>query len=159
MVFDNLVKTTPKMVSEATLTLKYATSSYDEKMRARWGDFYDYMVFIQDNTPEDAVIYHPPQIKPWEFEGNQALIRYFLFPRTLVSGSIDLDEYDGPQITHIMIVWGREKSGVDQDVEYGWPKQEIKGKRIMILDDNYDGTSVYSPGDEYFVRKRGVIEL
>jgi len=156
--YRNIVETTPKIIDEALLTFRYFDKSYDEKMRARWGKFYDYMVFIKENTPEDAVIYHPPQIKPWEFEGNQVLLRYFLYPRILVSGSISREDYEGPEITHILIVWGKPSPGVE-GLNFGWPKKEIKASEVMIMGEDYRGQDVFMPGDKTYIEKRGLIKL
>lgn len=156
--YRNIVETTPKLIEEAILTYQYFGKSYDEKMRARWGEFYDYMLLIKENTPEDAVVYHPPQVKPWEFEGNQVLLRYFLYPRALVSGSIAASDYEGPEITHILIVWGRRSPGIE-GLEFGWPKEEVEASRIVIMGEDYQGPHVYIPGDDVFKEKRGLIEL
>ncbi len=42
-------------------------------------------VFLRDNIPTNAVVFHPSQ--SWDFPelGNQVLLRYFLYPRVLVS--------------------------------------------------------------------------
>lgn len=59
--------------------------SYDARMEAVWGDFYKYIQFVRDNTESNSTIAHPPQVNPWQMEGNQLVSRYFLYPRQLNS--------------------------------------------------------------------------
>jgi hypothetical protein len=59
--------------------------TYDEKMGVKWGDYYDYMVFVRENTPSDATIAIPPQADQWAQTGNAGLDNYFLYPRQLVT--------------------------------------------------------------------------
>lgn len=59
--------------------------TYDEKMGIKWGDYYDYMVFLRENTPADATIVIPAQGDQWPRTGNAGLDNYFLYPRRLVT--------------------------------------------------------------------------
>ncbi len=59
-------------------------ASYSQKMHTKWGVFYDYMQLVVKNVPADMAIYNPPQ-NIRGIEGNQFLIRSFLFPRILMS--------------------------------------------------------------------------
>jgi len=61
--------------------------SYDEKMRKRWGWYYDFICFIKENTPEDASILFPPQSSAYPRIGNLGLNDYFLLPRGLYHGN------------------------------------------------------------------------
>jgi hypothetical protein len=157
LLINNFFNTLPKLLDEINLTYNNFDLSYDEKMRARWGDFYDYMIFVKDNTPEDAVIYHPPQINPWQLEGNQVLLRYFLYPRILISGLIDFSDYEGPPITHALIVWGRDLG--DGSSEFGWPKGSLYGEKILIFNKGMFENKLYEHGDRLFKGERGIIFL
>lgn len=110
--------------------------TYDQKMRNKWKNYYDYMVFVKQNTPEEATIIIPPQTSPWLRTGNVYLDRYFLYPRRLV-------QYNDGQIpdiaslnkgTYIMITWG--------DLEYDmgnaklWPQQKIEAGEKIVKDSN-----------------------
>ncbi len=112
----------------------HLNDNYDQKMRNQWGNYYDYMVFVRENTPEDATIIVPPQILPWVRTGNVALDRYFLYPRTLVQNTTEqiLDTFSLSEGTFIMISWG------DWECDYGkcklWPQQEIKAHEKIIKD-------------------------
>ena len=67
--------------------LKNLDSSYDKKMRGRWGWYYDFISFIKENTPEDANILFPPQTNQYPRIGNLGLNSYFLLPRGLHHGN------------------------------------------------------------------------
>lgn len=64
-------------------------STKREKMRSVWGDFYDRATFYATSTPAESSISHPPQENPWQMDGNQLLMRYFLYPRKLYSAPDD----------------------------------------------------------------------
>lgn len=116
-------------------------NSYDQKMFFQWGNFYNYMVFVKNNTPENAGIVIPPEITPWFTRtGSAQLVKYFLYPRKLIQYETaeipDLKSLPGG--TYIMIAWG------DWECErYGcgvWPEQPIKAKEVIFKDP--DSTNV-----------------
>jgi hypothetical protein len=106
--------------------------SYDEKMRVKWGDYYDFMVYVRDRTPPDAVIVIPPQ-SAWPRTGNAGLDSYFLHPRKLVRLNQIADA------THVLIVKAEDGSeevwppGPLPDGEISWMKQ---GLGIIALEGN-----------------------
>lgn len=109
--------------------------SYGQKMHYQWGNYYDYMVFVKDNTPENATIVIPPQIAPWwTGTGNAALNRYFLYPRKLVQyQKEDIPEVKFlPKGTYIMIAWGGWEC--DQYGCKGWPTKSIKASKAIFKD-------------------------
>ena len=112
-------------------------SSYDEKMYYQWGDFYRYMVFIKNNTPENAKIVIPPEQEPWVARtGDMQLVRAFLFPRELIQyNKITIPDLQSLEPgTYIMVSWGDRSCSV-QDC-HGWPKQTIIAKKIFYKDPN-----------------------
>ncbi|MDQ3008758.1 MAG: hypothetical protein M3Q81_04125 [bacterium] len=64
----------------------YKTSkiTYSQKI----GEDFKYIEALQNYTESDASVIHPPQSGVWPFIGNQPMIRYFLFPRLLISGEL-----------------------------------------------------------------------
>jgi len=54
----------------------------------RIGNDYQYLKLISSNTPTDIKVVLPPQGDLWPAIGNQPVARYFLFPRTLISGEL-----------------------------------------------------------------------
>jgi hypothetical protein len=107
------------------------TATYDEKMTKKMGFFYEYMQFIKENTPGDAVIHLPPKIDPWQMTGNAGLVRYFLYPRKLVSTGdpyiLSENDYD-----YIMISKGFFNQAGDWG--HGWPKISVEAEKILYLD-------------------------
>lgn len=132
----------------------HLSASYDQKMYYQWHGFYFYMLFIKNNTPENASIVIPPQIAPWwTSSGNLSLVRYFLYPRTVI-------QYNTPEIpdlkslhrdTYIMIAWG--EWGCDRYGCGGWPIQIIKAREAIFEDTDSSGVKdikqnfVYDPRD------------
>ena len=109
--------------------LKDLGSSYDEKMRSRWGWYYDFISFIKENTPEDANILFPPQSKQYPRVGNLGLNSYFLLPRSLHHGN--------EQIVQSL------KSPVYVVIRKEFPPFEVEGLRIMK--DSENGLIRYRP--------------
>ena len=66
------------------LMIKQEKRGYDAKV----GIVYKYLVLLSDHTPKNAKVIHPPQGEKWSAIGNQPLIRYFLYPRVLISGAL-----------------------------------------------------------------------
>ena len=62
----------------------WAQSSYENKL----GKQYRLTEYLVKYTPEDSKIIIPPQGDIWPTIGNQPIVRFFVFPRTLISGSI-----------------------------------------------------------------------
>ena len=127
---NGAVKTVDAAVFTDTYILLHSGVSYDYKMNERWGVYYDYIKFVESNTPKNTSILVPPQMLPWYSTGNVGLDRYFLFPRVIGSGS-----YDAPieqaKYKYIMLVWG-EWGGADK-IAYGWPKVPVNAKRVIYF--------------------------
>lgn len=97
-------------------------ASYSQKMHTKWGVFYDYMQLIVKNVPSDMSIYNPPQ-NIRGIEGNQFLIRSFLFPRILISAQ--------------RVSWSIAKSEADYVmVTDSWPEFEPPRESFVYLPKN-----------------------
>lgn len=116
--------------------------SFDEKMRLKFGKFYDYMVFVKENTPENANIGIPPQKVPWLTTGNGAYVYYFLYPRIPSNSPID-SLSNNPEMTHVLLVNGDSL----EDKDSVWPKFNLPVKNIT-----------YYPSKNY-LNGWGIIEL
>lgn len=68
------------------------------------GNDYVYVQSLQTETPEDSIVILPPQGGKWPVIGNQPLIRYFLFPRTLINGISLVSEVTEGNITEAYFV-------------------------------------------------------
>jgi len=104
-------------------------SSYDEKMRRRWGWYYDFISFIKENTPEDANILFPPQSNQYSKIGNLGLNSYFLLPRGLHHGNEQTVQSLTPPVYLVICK--------------GFPPFEMEGLRIMK--DSENGLIHYQP--------------
>lgn len=113
---------------------------YEYIMRSKYGYFFDYIMFVKKNTPENSTILLPPQQYPWQLEGNQRLVRSFLYPRTLYSAhEINFpDDFD-----YVLLTWGSDVFSSGKKSPYGWPKESLNAKEIYIYDANTDTYQVY----------------
>jgi len=84
------IRLTPIVVTQSTVTLREVAraplASYDQKMSLLWGDFYTHMQEIRRTTAQDSIVTIPSDVKQFPLEGNAALVRYFVYPRTVVVG-------------------------------------------------------------------------
>jgi len=94
---------------------------------SRIGVHYKYMVFLAENSPPDVKIIHPPQGVKWPAIGNQPVLRYFLFPRTLISGAL-LDNQEFAQ--QIGIAYFVEIDPLSHLTH--WPKIDERNKTIIF---------------------------
>jgi hypothetical protein len=126
----NFVNVLDSAIGSDIFVLTHLDYSYSDKMRESWGLYYDYIEFVKENTPENALILVPPQQTPWLSTGNVGLDRYFLYPRILVNGELniskDLEKYD-----YVLLVWG-EWNGADKN-SYGWPREKIMADKIIYF--------------------------
>ena len=136
------------------------TASYDEKMYERWGFFYDYMIFVKEKTPEDAVIHLPPMHNPWQLTGNTGLVRYFLYPRTLVN----LDEpykLSDKNYDYLLISKGFYPDAGDWG--HGWPKIPIDAEKCWYIDSESEKVVEYAgdydPKDSAIKGEWGLIKV
>lgn len=137
-VLKNFSLTSQRIVKSNIYILINKNASYDEKMFESWHFFYKYMKFIKDNTPESSFVAIPPPLRPWLSEGNSVLVRYFLFPRYIVT----IEDESGRKVVpdYYIISKGIWKASKDDD--YGWPKEKIEAEEIIYLNDTDFSTKV-----------------
>ncbi|WP_294618741.1 hypothetical protein [uncultured Bacteroides sp.] len=103
---------------------KYPKLTFEEKMQMKLGMGYDYLRFIKQATPENAVILYPSQAafqkegSPFKREiSNKLYATRFLHPRLLILESeLEESKYAG-KITHIAIVNGEGKERIPYQVD------------------------------------------
>lgn len=151
------------IMKNLSFIVKHPFASYDDKMRVLTDQqFYDFSLFIKQNTPEDARILIPPQGFPWPRTGHSAYLRYFLYPRYFVNGKeyepgINLYE----EVDYILLAWG-ETATTQYGFTHGWPKFDILAKRIIYKKSNLDKEIIF--GNYYYQDPKneeawGIIEL
>jgi len=131
--------------------LAHLNDSYDQKMYFQWGDFYRFMSFVKNNTPDDAKIIIPPEMDPWLARtGDIQLVRAFLYPREIIQfNTVVLDSKFLTRGTFIFVSWGDRDCGRSDC--HGWPKQEIRAKKIIYKDPDSNG--VIESKDNFFYKK------
>jgi hypothetical protein len=80
----NLVPSVDRLINSLIPVVRHPMATYDDKMTSTWGDFYQFMAFLRDNTPRNATILAPPsniQYGNREFFG--PYVEYFLYPRNV----------------------------------------------------------------------------
>ena len=148
--FINLSKNIQNFRDNLIYILRNPRISTEQKLRKKVTPiFYDYVVFINKNTPEDAKILIPPQGFPWPQSGNYAYIRYFIFPRAGTSGKeyepgINIQEKG---ISYVLLAWG-ETETTEYGYTHGWPKFDIPADWITYYDEK--GNTYKKDGNYYY---------
>lgn len=154
-LFVNIGKSLNQAVNSNLYVASHLAETYDEKMQYQWGDFYEYMVFVKENTPEDADIVIPPHVAPWwNRSGDLNLVMSFLYPRSLIQyGTEEIPDVDAlPKGSYILVAWGEWNCEVEGMCR-GWPTQKLKVSKFIIK--SSDSTQVkeiredvtYDPAD------------
>lgn len=131
------------------------TSTYDEKMEFLWGDYYKFIGLARKITPEKSAIIIPPQADPWLKEGNNLLMRSFLYPRIIVRSPMK------GQKNYYVLSSGF--MGVGAGGKQHFPIEDINCKSIHIFD--FSNKSIrsmpcpYNQNDTAYDHKFGLIEL
>lgn len=114
---------------------------YDYMMNMKYGTYYEYLNFVKSVVETKSSILLPPQKNPWQFEGNQRLARYFLYPRTLYSAH-EVNQPD--KVDYIEIAWGSTDFPPKENDTYGWPKDKIEADMVYIYDFNTNKYQIYN---------------
>lgn len=118
-VAETLVAKTPEQLE------KFKDLTYDQKMEGKLGFAYKYFKFINENTPEDAILLFPPDtmIRPKGqvhhskkgmngYSTNPRWVSYFIYPRKVVyEDRKDQQPELYKNVTHVAVMnsWGYEK--------------------------------------------------
>lgn len=134
MIIPNIVDVGETAIQNLAFMIKNPLATYDQKMEEKVGkQFYDYVMFVKENTPEDAKILIPPfPAYPWPQTGNVPYIRYFLYPRVLLNGEEYSPAYDLKKegIDYVLVVWG-ETVATSGSYTHGWPKFDVNADGII----------------------------
>lgn len=117
--------------------------------------FYRYVNFIIDNTESNSRIMIPPfPTYPWPQTGNAVYMRYFLYPRALLSGN----EYSAidniSKFDYVLVAWG-ETTTTTKGYTHGWPKFDVKAEYVLYLQD--DGSIKKVVGDYIYKKVEGQV--
>ena len=116
-VYYNLLK------GNMSLIKQYPDISFEQKMQMKLGVNYEYLYFIKQSTPEDAVILYPSQEafskkgSPFAHIYNKIYATRFLYPRKLVLESeLGVSKY-ADKINYVAIVNGEGKDKLSYPVD------------------------------------------
>ncbi len=157
---DNIVNLVANTNIDIIYAITHQNSSYDEKMEYKLGKlFYDYTLFIKANTPENSKILLPPfpaplAAYPWPQTGNGIYMRYFLYPRTLVSGEEYSPGFDlaKEKIDYVLVAWG-ETDATSGNYTHGWPKFDVTADEVVYM--TKEGKRVDKPGNYVYKNVEG----
>ena len=137
IVFKNFTDSGSYAAREIIFMLKNPKASYDQKMELKIGkQFYNYVLFVKNNTPEDSTILIPPfPVWQWAQTGNIPYMTYFLYPRTLLNGKEYTPGYDlkKDDVDFVLVAWG-ELAAPPGSLS-GWPKFDVSAEKIIYIDD------------------------
>lgn len=111
-------------------------ATYEQKMTDVYPGFYPALHEIVQLTPPDATIVIPPQGSPWDKEGNAAMVNYFVYPRTVINGSLN-DSLPITQTNKLFVLITKGTPGMFSSsniYEYNWPKIDIAAEQIWEID-------------------------
>lgn len=122
------------------------------KGRYLFGNFYDYMMFINKYTPPNATIMRMAQQSEWPALSNDGYDRRFIYPRYTKAG--DQNSLNDSAISYVFI------AAIDK-----WPTFPVKAKEIIYMRDNdYTKPPIilykdYDPDDHTYDNLWGLIVL
>ena len=121
--------------NNAAIVKQYPDATLDQRMAIKLGADYNYIVFLRDNTPQDAIIYYPtggdfrashPAVEQNPFNGiliDKLTAVRVLYPRKVVVEREYGKTSWSKKITHVAIVNGRN---LDK-VPYPVPENYVNG--------------------------------
>ena len=129
----NLATSVPAMIEDAAHVANHPFLSYGEKMRQRWGEFYDHITFVRDNTPPEArIAYVPWAGGSWRPDPKRmarvSLMQYFLYPRHVLTLA---DDQGKGEFTHAWMV--RTRSYADETGVESWPQLYLPVKSVTYI--------------------------
>lgn len=126
-----------RTISFANNNIKYIKidpfATYEQKMIKAYPGLYPALKEVVRLTPEDAIILIPPQGNPWEFEGNGAIVTYFIYPRRVKNIGADGIFTSNSEPTYALIAKGSWPT-LTNPLGFGWPKVVIPAARIWQFD-------------------------
>jgi len=144
------------IIADGIFIASHINMTKEDKYRNEMGIVYDLTKLVDTVTETDAEILIPPQISLYSQTGNANYLRYFVYPRLLMNGSVENPTLNG--INYVLVVRG-EGTKFDSKLTI-WPDWSIKADKVYYV--NLDGSfgeydGYYSP--ENFPGVNGIIKL
>ena len=99
----------------------YSLQTYDRRF-----EHFEYIEALSQGTPKDARIVLPPQSGTWPALSNPPIVRYFLFPRILISANV-LDQQTFNKTGRVYFVEVNEALG-----DGHWPEIALSDKNVTL---------------------------
>ena len=135
IIFKNFTDSGSYAAREIIFMINNPRATYDQKMELKVGkQFYNYVLFVKTNTPEDSTLLIPPfPAWQWAQTGNIPYMTYFLYPRTLLNGKEYTPGYDlkKDDIDFVLVAWGELPAPTGS--LSGWPKFDVNAGKIIYL--------------------------
>ena len=135
IVGESTAKTTLGIYRELRNIVHNPFISYDQKMANSYKGFYKAMKEVVKLTPESSTIIIPPRANPWEFEGNVAMVSYFLYPRKIIGMGLNASKIPRVDGASYLLI-ARGGSVRNGQIDYGWPKIPVEAKTLWQIDVN-----------------------
>lgn len=156
----NALNTTDSFLSNFFVVITKPTLSYEEKQELKI-PLYKYMMFIKANTRSNSKILIPPQQSPWLTIGNAGIVRYFLYPREILVGEYDTNNFKSAD--YVLLTRGSWHTN-DKSM-YGWPRENIYNAKITFYNLESEDSTLLTTTDYIFKpnseisNKWGLIEV
>lgn len=134
LVLSNLFNQFSIVTKGLHQSFAYVGEPYEARLERRLGGrdnmgwIVAYTSFVKSHTPNNAVIFIPPQQALWEVTGNSGYMRYFLHPRILINFE-DMYATIPEEATHVLISHGLWFG----NAQPGWPKIDIPAEEIEVI--------------------------
>lgn len=144
------------VIQDDLYILENLQMSNSNKIKKEMGIVYDLTKLIDEKTPENSRVLIPPQLTPYIQTGNASYIRYFIYPRYPVNGT--MNNFSSKDCNYVLVVRGEGSSA--EPGKYFWPKDTIEAEKVYYIKSNgkfaeYDGN--YYPNE--FPGIGGLIKL
>jgi len=159
VLFTNIFVLPNIFIKESKLIVKALSSSQTDAKLMEFGGLYDNLMFIVNNTEPSSTIIHPNQSTTFPLIGNQPIIRYILFPRTLVSDEL-VDKYSNANPNPRSPIYYILTIGYKDDLPVFFPTGNINAKEIKIYVSK-NSTLNFSEVvyNEQFVKSLGIFQI
>lgn len=157
---SNILSVTDLFIENYLTIISNPTMSYEEKQELKI-PLYKYMMFIKANTRSDSKILIPPQQSPWLTIGNAGIVRYFLYPRKILVGEYDTNDFESTDF--ILLTKGSWHT--NDKFMYGWPRENIYNVKITFYNLESEVSTLSTTTDYIFKpnseisNKWGLIEV
>lgn len=115
---------------ELSFMVKNINLSKQDKTLHQFGPDYSFILFIQQNTPQDAIVAIPPPGAPWWNFGSTTVLNYFMWPRKMIVGKMGQNSLPR-EATHAMIAWYSKEGSSSASLD--WPLVDLNEYDVRLF--------------------------